>query len=187
VINAGEIIFSNSAEGQGYLCTNQAGNTFELTSCNSDSYEIKLTYLDETTLIAQYNTYTGTGSLDYSQLYPGYYLFWVRGTNNCGTGEWCATEVEYVDCSLFRLLISPNPATSETTIELTNTAEAKETAQIPEWELEVYGTNQELKIKTPNLKDKTYKLNTQGWKNGVYIVRAKIGEEMISGKLVVKY
>lgn len=187
MINAGDIYFSNSAEGQGYLCTNQAGNTFELTSCNSNSYEIKLTRMDETTVIAQYTTYSGTGSLDYSQLYPGYYLFWVRGTNNCGTGEWCVTEVEYVDCSTYSLLISPNPATFETTIELLSAAKTDGAVSSSEWEFVVYGTDQELKAKVIKLKDKTYKLNTQVWKDGIYIINARIGNEVISEKLVVKH
>jgi hypothetical protein len=44
-----------------------------------------------------------------------------------------------------------------------------------------------LKIKTQKLKDKTYKLNTQDWTDGVYIVRAKIADQIISEKLVVKH
>lgn len=187
VINASEIVFSNSAGGQGYLCTSQAGNTFELTSCNSNYYEIKLTYLDETTIVSQYNTTDGFGSLDYSQLSPDYYLFWARGINNCGTGEWCVTEVEYVDCSLFRLLVSPNPANSEATIELTSNTESEEVAKTPEWELVVYGTNQELKTKSQKIKNKTHKINTQGWKDGVYIIRAKVDGKPITGKLIIKH
>ena len=86
----------------------------------------------------------------------------------------------------YSLFVSPNPATGETTVELVN--DSKEVlAALTEWELEVYDSMQGLKEKKANLKALQTKINTSSWKDGVYIVRAKIGDEVITEKLVVKH
>jgi hypothetical protein len=46
---------------------------------------------------------------------------------------------------------------------------------------------QSLKTKNQKLKGDKQTINTTGWKDGVYIVRVKIGNEIISEKLVVKH
>lgn len=81
---------------------------------------------------------------------------------------------------------TPNPATSETTIVLTADGE-KSVTENTQWELEAYDQQQGIKEKETKIKGKQTKLNTSNWKDGVYIVRAKIGEEIISEKLVVKH
>ncbi|MDO9614478.1 MAG: T9SS type A sorting domain-containing protein, partial [Bacteroidota bacterium] len=55
------------------------------------------------------------------------------------------------------------------------------------WDLEVYDSMHSLKTKTQKLKGDKKAINTTGWKDGVYIVRVKIGNEIISEKLVVKH
>jgi hypothetical protein len=52
--------------------------------------------------------------------------------------------------------------------------------------LEVYDSFQSLKLKNTKLKGKEYKIQTSGWKEGVYIVRVKYENEILQGKLVVK-
>ncbi|MDP3442812.1 MAG: T9SS type A sorting domain-containing protein, partial [Ignavibacteria bacterium] len=90
------------------------------------------------------------------------------------------------DCGSYYMVFSPNPATSETTLELV--AEGEKTVDDnTQWELEVYDQQQSLKEKKTKIKGKQTKLNTASWKDGVYIVRVKIGDEMISEKLVVKH
>ena len=84
------------------------------------------------------------------------------------------------------LLFSPNPATEETTVSIES--ETQKNAIIASgWDMEVYDQSHLLKIKKTKLKDRITTLNISGWKDGVYIVRAHIGEEWISGKLVVKH
>jgi hypothetical protein len=86
----------------------------------------------------------------------------------------------------YSMLVSPNPVSNEATIELTSTEPELQALSV-EWELEVFDQLQVQKIKTAKIKDKQYKLNIQDWKDGIYIVRAKIGDEIITEKLVVKH
>lgn len=84
------------------------------------------------------------------------------------------------------LLLSPNPSTDETTVSIESGTE--ENAAIASgWDMEVFDQSQLLKIKKTKLKARTTTLNTSGWKDGVYIVRAKIGDEVITEKLIVKH
>lgn len=90
------------------------------------------------------------------------------------------------DCDSYYMVFSPNPATSETTLEIAPEGE-KTVDENTQWELEVYDQQQSLKEKKIKIKGKQTKLNTSAWKDGVYIVRVRIGDEMISEKLMVKH
>ena len=186
--NTTELTFSNAYDGQGVFCSNSYGNQFELPvpAINSCYYEYKLTNLAGTQVIDQNYSYTGTGILNNSGLTPGYYLFWVRGISGCEVSDWYSTEVEYIDCSQLYLSLSPNPSATETTISIVSKSNTKIDENI-EWDLEVYDSMQNLKTKTQKLKGDKQTINTTGWKDGVYIVRVKIGKEVISEKLVVKH
>uniref|UniRef100_UPI0035640C90 T9SS type A sorting domain-containing protein n=1 Tax=Mariniphaga sp. TaxID=1954475 RepID=UPI0035640C90 len=54
------------------------------------------------------------------------------------------------------------------------------------WDLEVYSEMQQLKTKLTNLRGQSAKIQTAGWKEGVYLVRVKYNDEILTGKLVVK-
>lgn len=83
------------------------------------------------------------------------------------------------------MAISPNPATSETTLELvSDTKEA--VAEDTEWSLDIYDPMQRQKANVPKVKGSRQTINTSGWKDGVYIVRAIVNGEIATGKLVVK-
>ena len=70
-------------------------------------------------------------------------------------------------------------------IELVNTS-AEKAVKETEWDLEVYDAMQSIKAKVQKIKDNKHILSTSGWKEGVYVVRAIIGKDIITGKLVVK-
>ena len=89
-------------------------------------------------------------------------------------------------CGAYFMAFTPNPATEQTTIELSADGE-KMVNDKTEWEMEVYDNMQSLKEKKIQIKGNQTKLNTTNWKDGVYIVRAKIGEEIISEKLLIKH
>jgi len=55
-----------------------------------------------------------------------------------------------------------------------------------EWEYEIYSPSQHLKAQKTKLKGKTTRVQTNGWTEGIYTVRAKYKNEIITGKLVVK-
>ncbi len=84
------------------------------------------------------------------------------------------------------LLFSPNPATSETLVSIKNASEEQNFEESAEWELEVLDQNQMLKTKKTKLKGSTYTLNTTGWNEGLYLVRASYNGELLSEKLLVK-
>ena len=111
----------------------------------------------------------------------------IRARNQCGWGAYSAPSVVLYGTNCNRgyiMAISPNPASGGTTISIEPTSEAK-TGAI-EWDLEVYNHGQQLKTKKTRIKSKSHRMNTQGWQEGVYIVKAKMNDEILTGKLVVK-
>ncbi|MFV0267731.1 MAG: T9SS type A sorting domain-containing protein [Draconibacterium sp.] len=123
----------------------------------------------------------------------------VRMENTCGESIWfvrtgwvvSGTGPAWRSISFF-----PNPSTGETTlsIEQGSTEEATlksafaETTfdETAEWDLEVYDSMQHLKLKKQKQKGSSATINTQSWKEGIYMVRVKYKDEMLTGKLVVK-
>ena len=104
--------------------------------------------------------------------------------NSCGS-ETIRKFIRKANC--LSLSISPNPSTGETTLTIeSDTQESESMLVIDDWDLEVYDQSQQLKAKKSKLKGKEYKLNTSGWKEGVYIVRVIYKDEVLTGKLVVK-
>lgn len=91
----------------------------------------------------------------------------------------------------YYLVITPNPTTGETTLSIESSNTEKTLDENTEWELEIYDQNQMLKEKKTKLRGKEHKIQTSGWKEGVYMVRVKFQPknkpvELITGKLVVK-
>jgi hypothetical protein len=54
------------------------------------------------------------------------------------------------------------------------------------WDLEIYDLVQNLKEKKTKLKGNENKIQTAGWKVGVYFVRIKYKDEILTNQLVVK-
>jgi hypothetical protein len=86
----------------------------------------------------------------------------------------------------FKLLFSPNPATGETTLTIETNSSEKTFDETGQWDLEVYSELQQLKAKQTNLRGQSAKIQTAGWKEGVYLVRVNYNGEILTGKLVVK-
>ena len=84
------------------------------------------------------------------------------------------------------MVFSPNPSISETTLSISTKSGTKVNDNL-EWDLEIYDSMQVLKTKTQKIKGDKQTINTSSWKDGVYIVRVKIGKDMIIGKLAVKH
>jgi hypothetical protein len=91
--------------------------------------------------------------------------------------------VEVIMCS--NLLLTPNPSTDQTTVSIESSSEKGFDPSV-QWDLEVYEGDQ-LKTKTSGVKGKSATLNTSNWKDGVYIVRAKLDDQILTGKLVIKH
>ncbi len=103
---------------------------------------------------------------------------------DCGTSD---PYYYYVATGEYEInIIYPNPASDETTLSLASALPANELDDLQEWEYEIYSQNQSLKEKKTKLKGYTTKINTSGWKEGVYIVRVKYGNEVFQGKLIIE-
>lgn len=83
-----------------------------------------------------------------------------------------------------QMKISPNPTTDEATVELC--AAEDKGLECSEWQLEIYDATQVLKTKIQKIKGNKQSIRTAAWKEGVYIVRAKAGNKVLTNKLVIK-
>ncbi len=111
----------------------------------------------------------------------------VRVENSCGWSSYLWRS-GYIGTGIgpASLVITPNPSTAETTFSLVT--ETNDAAQIAtDWTCDVYNSFQGLKEKKTKLKTAETKINTSGWKEGVYIVRATIGDKVITEKMIVKH
>jgi hypothetical protein len=126
----------------------------------------------------------------YSNATPGNYTLFVTATNDCGTNGSAIKSFTVPplgqSCSGYSMMLFPNPTTGETTLSIELTSEETVFDEATEWELEIYSETQLLKEKIINLKGSTTIIQTAGWKEGVYFVRAKYKDEILQGKLVVK-
>ncbi|HKJ41685.1 MAG TPA: T9SS type A sorting domain-containing protein, partial [Sunxiuqinia sp.] len=80
--------------------------------------------------------------------------------------------------------ILPNPTDGQTTIGLSSMDAQIEDAS-NEWDLEVYDQSQQLKVNKAKIRGKSTTLNTSGWKEGVYVVRANYNGQLLTEKMVV--
>ncbi len=119
----------------------------------------------------------------------------LRATNTCGTTDWQRMYTNTTNC--YYLAISPNPASSETTLSILSSQDEPSTTEKSatlvsssnentEWDMEVYNQFQSLKLKKRKLKGKSTKINTTNWQEGVYIIRVKYKGELLTGKFIVK-
>ncbi len=124
----------------------------------------------------------------------GDYQLVGQAYNTCGWGDYTIKWIHVYDS--YSMMVSPNPATTEATITITpkisedaslKSATTQLTIDEPdEWEIEVYNNMQSLKAKQTKIRGSSTKINTQSWKEGVYTIRAKYKDQILTGKLVVK-
>lgn len=194
-LNVMQFDITSADGGNWYVCTDQTGNSFDLSYFNNKNkctnYEIKLTNPNETVVYDQFYSSSGIGDLDYPSLPEGWYVFWARGYNGCGWSNWVGTEVEFTDCSQMMLMMTPNPTSGETTLSIESNTDQISSYKDnfdynQEWDMEIYSPGQTLKTKKTKLKGKSTTIQTAGWTEGIYSVRVKYKEQVLTGKLVVK-
>jgi hypothetical protein len=113
----------------------------------------------------------------------------VKARNQCiGWGEYKLPALQFStsSCYTYFLNITPNPASGETVLSIENQAEVRSIEEDAEWGFEVYNSSQSLKEKKTKIKGNEHKIQTAGWKEGVYLIRVKYKDEILTGKLVVK-
>jgi len=113
----------------------------------------------------------------------------VDGKNCCNDDfNICQYFENSTTCDLYpsySMTFTPNPSTSETILTIVPNTATKFDETI-EWDLEIYDSMRSLKAKVSKLKGDKRTINTSGWKNGVYVVRAKVKGETVTAKLIVK-
>ncbi len=127
--------------------------------------------------------YSSSNSKLYLQLptQSGPYMFSITGAGAC-----YSKTLVFFAYSGYSLLISPNPTNGETSVTIEQASAESSFDYNAEWDIEVYDNLQNQKFKVDKIKGKSTTIQTNGWKEGVYIVRVKYKDEILTGKLVVK-
>ncbi len=117
---------------------------------------------------------------------PSQQIVRVSAVNACGSDDLMGKVKMFYAVDPFKLLFSPNPTTGETTLTIESASKQKTFDETAEWDLEVYSETHLLKTKQTGLRGQIAKIQTAGWKEGVYLVRVNYNDEVLTGKLLVK-
>lgn len=120
----------------------------------------------------------------YSPPVEGTYIVKLRQYWDCGWSNFSVEEFEFYGG--YGLSFTPNPASGETILTIESKVEEKTFDSDIEWNMEIYSETKLLITKQTGLRGKSTKIRTAGWKEGVYLVRVKYKDEVLTGKLIVK-
>jgi V8-like Glu-specific endopeptidase len=122
----------------------------------------------------------------------GYGFWYVNVSNNCGTSYNTSGTVDVSSSGggglpggLFSLNVVPNPTTTETEAELIRN-DGEPVDENITWEVEVYDLGMKLKSKSKKIHGKKYKIKVNSLKEGVYVIRAYIDDEIVTEKFIKK-
>ncbi len=121
-------------------------------------------------------------------LNPVYFSVGVRiESSYCGWGGYFIRNgLVMPGTGALTIAMTPNPSKGETLLSIEPISEEKYLDDTAEWSLEVYSETQAVMERQTGLKGREYKIQTAGWKEGIYIVRVKYLNEFLTAKLVVK-
>lgn len=86
----------------------------------------------------------------------------------------------------YAMSLSPNPSNGAVTLSIEPTSEDVVFDENAEWGVEIFDQMQGLKEQKTKMKGKECKIQTTGWKAGIYIVRVNYKDEYLQGKLLVQ-
>ena len=116
----------------------------------------------------------------------GFGNYKVQTQNDCGLSTYGGGSVNVSSGGggLF-MSFTPNSITGETVMEL-KTEKIAGYNDNEEWEMAIYD-NQMMLMRGPvSAKGSKYRINTLGWKNGLYIVKLMLKDRVLNGKFVVE-
>jgi hypothetical protein len=184
------IYFTNSENEGMYFCSSSYGNYFEIESgASGTSYEARLLDITGQTVLytsSVTNYQAGTPNLwDYYPSSDGYYVFEVRGTNECGSTDWVGTEVEYVNCSSL-FTVYPNPADNYVNIEMyaDKMTETEIETKTEAYQITIVDDTGTEVLKASS-KNKKQLVDTSHLKNGRYILRIQYGGEITLQRIII--
>ncbi|MCW5911410.1 MAG: T9SS type A sorting domain-containing protein [Cyclobacteriaceae bacterium] len=180
----GAIYFTNSENDGMYFCSSSYGNYFEIESgASGTNFEARLLDITGQTVLytSPITTYqAGTPNLwSYYPSSDGYYVFEVRGTNECGSTSWVGTEVEYVNCS-WLFSVYPNPTDNYLDIDMSNGIVTE--TELYQITLVDYTGTEVLKSSSKNKKQR---IDTSHLKNGQYVLRIEYNDEVTLHRIVI--
>lgn len=172
------------------------GNTFSIEeSCAwaYDRIEAKLYRMDSsfnpTQLVQTWNNISVTNA--YIPSYSaGWYLFMLRGYNDCGYSEWLEQEVEFVDFAWQGLRLDYTPSSDVIKISVNspsvsnNSLNTKKLKAPTSCELQIWDSNNTHLIKKINVKTIPSEISLNGVQNGIFIARVISNGKTTSYKFV---
>ncbi len=190
------IIFRNGVGGTYYWCSSHTDNEFEiLPRVPNTTYQVRVKNFPALNVIAGPYSFTGniaTLPTDYNYT-PGWYIFEVKATNECGTTDWFGSEVEFVDCSTGgggEYRVYPNPTSETLTIEKNNLQQTAQSENLNSanreitgsFELYDFSSNLLLSGKLSNL----LTIDVSKYKKGKYILKIHSGGKTESHQIIVE-
>gem|GEM_PF-884656 len=128
----------------------------------------------------------GTESIDIAFYNPGSYQLVCRATNECGVGDYYTMGIGVYD-NLY-LTLSPNPATDEVTLQLTETDEVSGLSVLSTdrsaYEIQIWSGMRMLRSFRTN--EPTFQISMAGLPAGLYFVRVVKDGQTYTQKLIKK-
>lgn len=188
------IQFKTATGVNGCWASNLVGNTFTLENDLSWAYdrvEAQLYRLDNnlnpSTLVNSWSNISTTNASipGYS---AGWYLFKLRGVNDCGYSNWLEQEVEMVDFSMLNFLLNYDSASEMLTLTLIEPDAENSTQQVLRgaYEIELWNGLTTTKVRSYRTDLAKYEMSLAGLPSGIYIVRVIIDGKTYSKKFAKK-
>lgn len=166
--------------------------------CTNQANGVQAKYMDASAQVDEFDWDVTNGIITYDNPYgdnsrvtlrPQNSSFNVKinAHNGCGWSGWTDMGVDTRYCGYYALALTPNPATTETTISIeSDSGEGLIATDQTSWDLEVYNVGHQLKMKKVKIKGRSTTINTSGLKEGVYIVRVQYKDSLLTEKMIVK-
>ncbi|MGK7389714.1 MAG: M4 family metallopeptidase [Candidatus Cyclobacteriaceae bacterium M2_1C_046] len=130
-------------------------------------------------------TSTGTAIFNRTATCDDYYFLEVQAENRCDIGVKNYKDVYGPSCDSSDpfMLVSPSPASKETTVDIVDSEDHSEKSS--SWAIKVFDENQILVFEKSNITSKRLQVNTRNFKNGLYFIHAYYKGELLTNKLLV--
>lgn len=191
--NLGMSIQPQTATGvNGCWASNMIGNTFTLENDLSWAYdrvEAQLYRMDNnfnpSTLVNSWSNISTTNA-SIPGYTAGWYLFKLRGVNDCGYSDWLEQEVEMVDFSMLNFLLDYDAASETLTLTLIEPDAENSTQQVLRgtYDVELWNGLTTTKVRSYRTDLTKYQMSLAGLPRGVYIVRVVLDGKTYSKKFV---
>ena len=138
-----------------------------------------------TQLVRSWNNFNVTNPY-VPPLSEGWYLFQLRGYNDCGYSDWLEQEVEFIDLSDCSLRLEYNASSHTITIAENNPNSGAKKQSSNTCELQLWRSNNTNLVKKTAINSFPSNISLEGIPNGFYIVRVVYGDNIYSRKIAIR-